>query len=71
MAALGRRDEKEEEEDMKALTKFLQFLREFWSFLRVRKKYWLFPAIVVLLVIGGMIVLSQGSVVAPLVYPLF
>lgn len=46
----------------------LRFLREFWAFLRVRKKYWLFPVIVVLLVVGGVVVLAQGSAVAPMVY---
>ncbi len=56
---------------MSILTAPLQFLREFWGFLRVRKKYWLFPVIVVLLVIGGLVVLAQGSTVAPMVYTLF
>ena len=49
----------------------MSFLREFWLFLRVRKKYWLLPAIVTLLVLGGLIVLSQGSAVAPMIYTVF
>ncbi len=56
---------------MKFATTTLDFLREFWAFLRVRKKYWLFPVIVTLLLIGGLIVLSQGSAVAPMVYTVF
>lgn len=48
-----------------------RFVGEFWAFLRVRKKYWLFPAIVMLLAVGGLIALSQGSAVAPMVYTLF
>lgn len=46
-------------------------LVELWKFLRVRKKYWLAPIIVVLLVFGGLIVLSAGSAVAPFIYTLF
>jgi len=49
----------------------LRFLGEFWAFLRVRKKYWLFPAIVMLAAVGGLVALSQGSAVAPMVYTLF
>ncbi len=48
-----------------------RFLREFWGFLRVRKKYWLFPVIVWLLVLGAIFVLVQGSPVAPMIYPIF
>tara|TARA_Y100001970_G_scaffold293400_1_gene439962 strand:- start:3701 stop:3850 length:150 start_codon:yes stop_codon:yes gene_type:complete len=47
------------------------FLREFWEFLRIRKKYWLLPIIIVLVLFGGLIVLSQGSVVAPFIYTIF
>lgn len=49
----------------------MRFLREFWKFLRVRKKYWLFPAIVTLLALGGLLALSQASAVAPFIYTLF
>ena len=46
-------------------------LREFWSFLRVRKKYWLAPIFVVLVLLSLLIVLTQGSALAPFVYALF
>ena len=49
----------------------IEFLKEFWEFLTERKKYWLFPIIIVLVVFGGLIVLSQGSAVAPFIYTLF
>ena len=49
----------------------LSFIKEFWEFLRERKKYWLFPIIIVLALFGILIVLSQGSVVAPFIYPIF
>ncbi len=47
------------------------FLREFWSFLRVRKKFWLLPILVMMLLFGGLIVLTQGSAVAPFIYTIF
>lgn len=47
------------------------FLKELWMFLRVRKKLWLAPIILVMLVLGGLLVLAQGSVVAPFIYTLF
>jgi hypothetical protein len=50
---------------------FVSFLREFWGFLRVRKKYWLVPVFVVMLLFGGLIVLTKGSAVAPFIYTLF
>ena len=49
----------------------MSFLKEFWEFLKIRKKYWLFPILLVLLMFGGLIVLSQGSAVAPFIYTLF
>ena len=49
----------------------MSFLIEFWSFLRVRKKYWLFPAIVMMLLLGGLLVLAQTSAVAPMIYTVF
>jgi hypothetical protein len=49
----------------------MAFLLEIVDFLRVRKKYWMVPIILVLLVFGGLIVLSQGSAVAPFIYTLF
>jgi hypothetical protein len=50
---------------------FVSFLREFWSFLRVRKKYWLMPVFIVMVLFGGLIVLTKGSAVAPFIYTLF
>jgi len=47
------------------------FFKEFFEFLRVRKKYWLMPIIIVLTLFGGLIILSQGSAVAPFIYTLF
>ena len=44
---------------------------ELWSFLKVRKKFWLLPIIIVLLLLGTLIVLTQGSAVAPFIYTLF
>ena len=49
----------------------MEFLKEFWEFLKVRKKYWLLPIIMVLVLFGGLIILSQGSVVAPFIYAIF
>jgi Family of unknown function (DUF5989) len=48
-----------------------EFVVELWAFLRERKKFWLLPIITVLLVLGALIVLTQGSVVAPFIYTLF
>jgi len=49
----------------------LSIINEFWQFLRVRKKWWLAPIILVLLLLGILIFLSQGSAVAPFIYTLF
>ena len=49
----------------------MEFLKEFIRFLVVRKKYWLLPIIIVIFLFGGLIILSQGSVVAPFIYTLF
>lgn len=47
------------------------FIAEFWDFLKVRKKFWLLPVIVMMAVFGGLVVLSQGSAVAPFIYTIF
>ncbi len=47
------------------------FLTELWTFVRVRKKFWLLPIIVMLGLFGGLVVLSQGSAVAPFIYTIF
>lgn len=49
----------------------VSFLKEFWAFLRVRKKFWLLPIILVMVILGGLIILTNGSVVAPFIYALF
>tara|TARA_S200000501_G_scaffold55101_1_gene45216 strand:- start:1826 stop:1978 length:153 start_codon:yes stop_codon:yes gene_type:complete len=49
----------------------IEFLKEFWSFLRQRKKYWLLPIIAIILLFGGLLVLTQGSAVAPFIYTIF
>ena len=49
----------------------MDFIKEFWEFLIIRKKYWLLPILLVLVLFGGLIVLSQGSAVAPFIYSIF
>ena len=49
----------------------VQFVKEFWRFLKTRKKLWLLPIILAMLVLGGLLVLAQGSVIAPFIYTLF
>ena len=47
------------------------FLAELWMFLRVRKKFWLLPILIMMVLFGGLVVLSQGSAVAPFIYTIF
>jgi hypothetical protein len=47
------------------------FVQELWAFLRTRKKFWLIPVIVMVAAFGGLVVLSNGSVIAPFIYTLF
>ncbi len=49
----------------------LELLKDLWGFMRVRKKFWLAPIIIMLLLLGSLIVLTQGSAVAPFIYTLF
>jgi Family of unknown function (DUF5989) len=49
----------------------MSFLAELWRFMRVRKKYWLLPVVVMMALFGGLIVLTQGSAVAPFIYTIF
>ncbi|HIJ43240.1 MAG: DUF5989 family protein [Rhodospirillales bacterium] len=49
----------------------MEFLIELWAFMRARKKFWLLPIIVVMALFGGLVVLSQGSAVAPFIYTIF
>jgi hypothetical protein len=49
----------------------MSFLIEIWKFMRVRKKYWLVPIFIVMTLLGAMIIVAQGSAVAPFIYTLF
>ncbi len=49
----------------------MSFLQELWVFMRARRKFWLFPVLFFMLIFGGMVVLSQGSAVAPFIYTIF
>jgi Family of unknown function (DUF5989) len=49
----------------------MSFLKELWAYMRSRKKYWLIPILVVMVMLGVLIVLAQGSAVAPFIYTLF
>jgi hypothetical protein len=49
----------------------VEFIKELWEFLRVRKKLWLVPIILVMIVFGGLLIVAQGSVVAPFIYTIF
>ena len=49
----------------------MDFFRDVWGFLRVRKKFWLLPMIIVLMLFGALIVLTSGTAVAPFIYTLF
>ena len=47
------------------------FLGDLWNYMRQRKKFWLAPIIIVMLILGGLIIMAQGSAVAPFIYTLF
>ncbi len=49
----------------------MSFIKELWAFMRSRKKYWLLPIVIMMVLLGAMIVLAQGSAVAPFIYTLF
>lgn len=49
----------------------MEMVKEMWTFLRIRRKYWLWPVFVMLALLGALIVLAQGSAVAPFIYTLF
>ncbi len=49
----------------------MSFVAELWKFLRVRKKFWLLPVILVMLLLGGLLILAHGSAIAPFIYTLF
>jgi hypothetical protein len=47
------------------------FLREIWDFMKVRKKFWLLPILVMMVLLGGLLVLTKGSAIAPFIYTIF
>lgn len=49
----------------------ISFLSELWAFMRERRKYWLLPIILMLALVGGLLVLTQGSAIAPFIYTIF
>ena len=49
----------------------MSFLSELWAFMRARKKFWMVPVLIMMVVFGGLVVLTKGSVVAPFIYTLF
>jgi len=49
----------------------IEFLKDLWQFMRERKKVWLAPIIIIMVLLGGLIILAQGSAVAPFIYTLF
>jgi hypothetical protein len=49
----------------------MSFLIELWGFLKVRKKFWLIPILLMMVIFGGLIILTQGSAIAPFIYTLF
>ena len=49
----------------------MSLLKELWKFMRARKKYWLVPILIMMVILGGLIVIAQGSAVAPFIYTLF
>ena len=49
----------------------MSFISELWKFLRVRKKFWMLPILLMMVLLGGLLVLTQGSAVAPFIYTIF
>ena len=49
----------------------MDFLKEMWMFLRIRKKLWLGPIIIIMIILGGLLILAEGSVIAPFIYSIF
>ncbi len=49
----------------------MDFITELWQFLKIRKKFWLLPIILIMLIFGGLLIIAEGSVVAPFIYTLF
>ena len=53
------------------MEEFIELIKDIWGFLRVRKKYWLAPLIITIVLMGTLIVFTQGSVIAPFIYSIF
>ena len=53
------------------MKEFLELLKDIWDFLKVRKKYWLAPLIITIVLMGSLIIFAQGSVIAPFIYSIF
>ncbi len=49
----------------------MSFITEFWQFLKVRKKFWMLPIIILMVVFGGLVILAKGSAIAPFIYTIF
>jgi Family of unknown function (DUF5989) len=49
----------------------MELASELWRFMRIRKKFWLLPVLIMMVVFGGLVVLTKGSVIAPFIYTLF
>lgn len=49
----------------------MEFLKELWAFLKIRKKLWLAPIIIVMLILGSLLIFAQGSILAPFIYSIF
>jgi len=49
----------------------MSFVQEIWSFMRVRKKFWLMPIMLMMMLVGGLVILTQGSAIAPFIYTIF
>ena len=50
---------------------FLDLIKDVWDFMKIRKKYWLAPLIITLILMGSLIIFTQGSVIAPFIYSIF
>jgi hypothetical protein len=49
----------------------MSFVKELWAFMRARKKFWLLPIFIMMIIFGGLVVLTQGSAIAPFIYTIF
>ena len=53
------------------MTSFIELIQDIWDFLKTRKKYWLAPLIITIVIMGSLIIFTQGSVIAPFIYSIF